>query len=126
MKKTTVEVEEPAVREKLPCSIEMKSKSFSTVSYLSNQCHRYWTMDILTDPKRLSIIQWVDVEFKLIDPEEVARLWVEQKNEPAMNCEELSRALRYYYDDDMLEEAKEERFVYRFIINSKEWIGFSA
>uniref|UniRef100_A0A0E9UUR1 ETS domain-containing protein n=1 Tax=Anguilla anguilla TaxID=7936 RepID=A0A0E9UUR1_ANGAN len=38
------------------------------------------------------------MEFKLIEPEEVARLWGMQKNRPAMNYDKLSRSLRYYYE----------------------------
>lgn len=41
-------------------------------------------------------------EFKLIYPDIVARLWGIRKNKPTMNYEKLSRALRYYYDGDMI------------------------
>lgn len=47
---------------------------------------------------------WVgdDGEFKLNNPEMVAQLWGQRKNKPTMNYEKLSRALRYYYDGDMI------------------------
>lgn len=47
------------------------------------------------------IIEWTrksEAEFKLLDPEEVARLWGVQKNRPTMNYDKLSRSLRYYYE----------------------------
>ena len=50
------------------------------------------------------MIQWVgdEGEFKLNNPEMVAQLWGQRKNKPTMNYEKLSRALRYYYDGDMI------------------------
>lgn len=32
----------------------------------------------------------------------VAQMWGQRKNKPTMNYEKLSRALRYYYDGDMI------------------------
>lgn len=54
-----------------------------------------------------------DGEFKLTDPERVARLWGERKNKPTMNYEKLSRALRYYYDGDMISKVHGKRYVLR-------------
>ena len=50
-------------------------------------------------------------EFKLNDPEQVAQQWGKRKNKPAMNYEKLSRALRYYYDGDMIHKVHGKRFV---------------
>ncbi|RCN36571.1 Ets-domain protein [Ancylostoma caninum] len=41
-------------------------------------------------------------EFKLVDPDEVARKWGERKSKPNMNYDKLSRALRYYYDKNIM------------------------
>ena len=43
-----------------------------------------------------SIITWegTNGEFKLTDPDEVARKWGERKSKPNMNYDKLSRALR--------------------------------
>jgi len=52
-------------------------------------------------PHSEPIIEWTRksaAEFKLLDPEEVARLWGVQKNRPTMNYDKLSRSLRYYYE----------------------------
>jgi len=44
----------------------------------------------------------LDGEFKLHSAETVAQMWGQRKNKPTMNYEKLSRALRYYYDNDMI------------------------
>lgn len=68
-------------------------------------------LEILTDKDYVSVIEWVGTtgEFKLNDPEYVAQLWGERKNKPAMNYEKLSRALRYYYDGDMISKVQGKR-----------------
>lgn len=55
------------------------------------------------------------MEFKLIEPEEVARRWGIQKNRPAMNYDKLSRSLRYYYEKGIMQKVNGERYVYRFV-----------
>ncbi|XP_012566843.2 ETS translocation variant 1 isoform X1 [Hydra vulgaris] len=55
------------------------------------------------------------LEFKLNDPEEVARRWGMQKNRPAMNYDKLSRSLRYYYEKGIMQKVSGERYVYRFV-----------
>lgn len=47
------------------------------------------------------------MEFKLIEPEEVARRWGIQKNRPAMNYDKLSRSLRYYYEKGIMQKGKQ-------------------
>uniref|UniRef100_A0A8C1L7H0 ETS domain-containing protein n=1 Tax=Cyprinus carpio TaxID=7962 RepID=A0A8C1L7H0_CYPCA len=57
-------------------------------------------LQLLLDPSNDRLICWTneDGEFKLLQAEEVARLWGVRKNKPSMNYDKLSRALRYYYD----------------------------
>ncbi|XP_059610180.1 DNA-binding protein Ets97D [Phlebotomus argentipes] len=85
-------------------------------------------LEILTDIEHRRIIQWVggNGEFKLSDPERVAQLWGERKNKPTMNYEKLSRALRYYYDGDMISKVHGRRFVYKFVCDLKQLIGYDA
>lgn len=85
-------------------------------------------LDILTDVEHRDVIQWegVDGQFKLIDAERVAQLWGIRKNKPNMNYEKLSRALRYYYDGDMLAKVAGKRFVYQFVCNLQQLIGYDA
>lgn len=69
-------------------------------------------LDLLTDYEYSSVIQWIspDGEFRFIDPEHVAKLWGIRKNKPSMNYEKLSRALRYYYDGDMISKVHGKRY----------------
>uniref|UniRef100_A0A3Q3ERM3 ETS domain-containing protein n=1 Tax=Labrus bergylta TaxID=56723 RepID=A0A3Q3ERM3_9LABR len=57
-------------------------------------------LHLLEDQRQRHLISWTgeNGEFKLLDAEEVARLWGLRKNKHNMNYDKLSRALRYYYD----------------------------
>ncbi|XP_061872766.1 ETS translocation variant 4-like isoform X2 [Colius striatus] len=72
---------------------------------------------LLDDPTNSHFIAWTGrgMEFKLIEPEEVARLWGIQKNRPAMNYDKLSRSLRYYYEKGVMQKVAGERYVYKFV-----------
>lgn len=72
---------------------------------------------LLDDPSNSSFIAWTGrgLEFKLIEPEEVARQWGIQKNRPAMNYDKLSRSLRYYYEKGIMQKVAGERYVYKFV-----------
>lgn len=61
-------------------------------------------LHLLNDQQQRHLIAWTgeDREFKLLDAEEVARLWGLRKNKHNMNYDKLSRALRYYYDKVIL------------------------
>lgn len=85
-------------------------------------------LELLTDRHSRHLIMWVgeNGEFKLNDPEQVAQQWGRRKNKPAMNYEKLSRALRYYYDGDMIHKVHGKRFVYKFVCDLKNLLGYSA
>ncbi|XP_062383988.1 ETS translocation variant 5-like isoform X2 [Sardina pilchardus] len=72
---------------------------------------------LLDDPANGHFIMWTGrgLEFKLIEPEEVARRWGIQKNRPAMNYDKLSRSLRYYYEKGIMQKVAGERYVYKFV-----------
>ncbi|CAG06603.1 unnamed protein product, partial [Tetraodon nigroviridis] len=76
-------------------------------------------LTLLDNPANGHLIIWTgrNMEFKLIDPEEVARLWGVQKNRPAMNYDKLSRSLRYYYEKGIMQKVAGERYVYKFVCN---------
>uniref|UniRef100_A0A3Q2Z6C4 ETS domain-containing protein n=1 Tax=Hippocampus comes TaxID=109280 RepID=A0A3Q2Z6C4_HIPCM len=68
-------------------------------------------LTLLDNPANAHLIVWTgrNMEFKLIDSEEVARLWGIQKNRPAMNYDKLSRSLRYYYEKGIMQKVKVKR-----------------
>ena len=74
-------------------------------------------LELLLSNNYPQIIQWTgnDGEFKLIDAEEVAKLWGMRKNKQNMNYDKLSRALRYYYDKNIIKKVMGQKFVYRFV-----------
>ena len=63
--------------------------------------------ELLADESCGSIIAWIteeNGEFKLKNPEQVAKLWGAYKGVKAMNYEKLSRALRTYYSKGIIEK----------------------
>lgn len=79
----------------------------------------YFTISLLTEKNCNQYIAWLGrgLEFKLIDPEEVARRWGIQKNRPAMNYDKLSRSLRHYYENGIMQKVAGEWYGYRFVCN---------
>ncbi|XP_045135299.1 ETS-like protein pointed isoform X3 [Portunus trituberculatus] len=84
-------------------------------------------LELLTDRKQQQHISWTGDgwEFKLTDPDEVARLWGLRKNKPKMNYEKLSRGLRYYYDKNIIHKTAGKRYVYRFVCDLQSLLGYT-
>lgn len=55
----------------------------------------------------------------------VARRWGKRKNKPKMNYEKLSRGLRYYYDKNIIHKTSGKRYVYRFVCDLQNLLGFT-
>ncbi|XP_016282299.1 ETS domain-containing protein Elk-1 isoform X8 [Monodelphis domestica] len=74
-------------------------------------------LQLLKEQSNGHLIAWTssDGEFKLVDAEEVARLWGLRKNKTNMNYDKLSRALRYYYDKNIIRKVSGQKFVYKFV-----------
>ncbi|NXS97814.1 ETS2 protein, partial [Jacana jacana] len=85
-------------------------------------------LELLTDKSCQSFISWTGDgwEFKLADPDEVARRWGRRKNKPKMNYEKLSRGLRYYYDKNIIHKTSGKRYVYRFVCDLQNLLGYTA
>ncbi|XP_023381722.1 protein C-ets-2 [Pteropus vampyrus] len=58
-------------------------------------------------------------------PPQVARRWGKRKNKPKMNYEKLSRGLRYYYDKNIIHKTSGKRYVYRFVCDLQNLLGFT-
>ncbi|XP_074644369.1 retroviral integration site protein Fli-1 homolog [Tubulanus polymorphus] len=73
-------------------------------------------LELLSDSSNASCITWegTNGEFKLVDPDETARRWGERKSKPNMNYDKLSRALRYYYDKNIMTKVHGKRYAYKF------------
>ena len=84
-------------------------------------------LELLTDKTCQNFIAWTGDgwEFKMTDPDEVARRWGIRKNKPKMNYEKLSRGLRYYYDKNIILKTAGKRYVYRFVCDLQGLLGYS-
>ncbi|XP_067679300.1 transforming protein p54/c-ets-1-like isoform X1 [Haliotis asinina] len=84
-------------------------------------------LELLTDKSCQHFISWTGDgwEFKLADPDEVARRWGIRKNKPKMNYEKLSRGLRYYYDKNIIHKTAGKRYVYRFVCDLQSLLGYT-
>ena len=64
-------------------------------------------LELLAEDNCRSLISWSRKErgeFKLKNPEEVAKRWGILKRKKGMNYEKLSRALRYYYQQGIIKK----------------------
>ncbi|OAF68051.1 hypothetical protein A3Q56_04187 [Intoshia linei] len=108
----------------IPFNNKFKENNFNT-GYI-----QLWQflLVILRDPTQYHLIHWVgdDGEFKMIHPEKIAKMWGARKNKPKMNYEKLSRALRYYYEENIITKVPSKRFVYKFVCDLKHIIGYTA
>ncbi|KAF0036075.1 hypothetical protein F2P81_011387 [Scophthalmus maximus] len=88
-----------------------------TLSEVHSHERNVFLLHLLDDQRQRHLISWTgeDGEFKLLDAEEVARLWGLRKNKHNMNYDKLSRALRYYYDKNIIKKVSGQKFVYRFV-----------
>uniref|UniRef100_A0A915PUI0 ETS domain-containing protein n=1 Tax=Setaria digitata TaxID=48799 RepID=A0A915PUI0_9BILA len=93
------------------------SQSILATTTDSNITLWQFLLELLLKGEHNDLIQWTNQqgEFKLLDAEAVARLWGQRKSKPHMNYDKLSRALRYYYDKNIIKKVIGQKFVYRFV-----------
>uniref|UniRef100_A0A5S6QFX5 ETS domain-containing protein n=1 Tax=Trichuris muris TaxID=70415 RepID=A0A5S6QFX5_TRIMR len=116
-----------------PSDFDRQTSSLSPLSltsYSGSGPIQLWQflLELLMSRSCKSFISWTGDgwEFKLIDPDEVARRWGIRKNKPKMNYEKLSRGLRYYYDKNIIHKTAGKRYVYRFVCDLSQLLGMTA
>ncbi|CAH2101884.1 unnamed protein product [Euphydryas editha] len=133
--KDVLEMPQSAIKKKPKQLIIRQSNDDDSCQYVTsrngnNGQIQLWQflLELLTSAEYFDVIRWhgTEGEFKLLEPERVARLWGKRKHKPAMNYEKLSRALRYYYDGDMIAKVAGKRFVYKFVCDLQQLLGYGA
>ncbi|KAE9555112.1 hypothetical protein FO519_001687 [Halicephalobus sp. NKZ332] len=107
-----------------PLSTSSQSQSIGSPQTGPDASITLWQflLELLNTNEHPNLIQWTNKasgEFKLNDAEAVARLWGQRKSKPNMNYDKLSRALRYYYDKNIIKKVIGQKFMYRFVKESE-------
>jgi len=75
-------------------------------------------LDLLQDRKtNPSIVAWVNkesMEFRVNDSNHLGHLWGVEKENPTMNFDKLSRAIRFYYKKNVFQPVANKRLIYKF------------
>merc|ERR1712203_707106 len=104
-----------------------KKSNTSTAKHIEVRYGKLWEFirDLLKNEKyNPKIIMWEDIEkgeFRIVDSVLVAKLWATVKKNKKMNYEKLSRAMRYYYKQNIFGIVENKRLVYRFGSKAKDW-----
>ncbi|CAD6190788.1 unnamed protein product [Caenorhabditis auriculariae] len=113
-------------------AVQRQSSQSGASSGDSNITLWQFLLELLVHGDHPELIKWTarEGEFKLVDAEAVARLWGQRKAKPHMNYDKLSRALRYYYEKNIIKKVIGQKFVYRFVTNPEnvtaEILGYTA
>ena len=73
-------------------------------------------LDLLVSPDKNHLIHWTGngYEFRILLPEEIAKLWGARKNKPRMNYDKLSRGLRYYYSKGIMDKVPGKKLTFKY------------
>ncbi|XP_047739157.1 transcriptional regulator ERG homolog isoform X1 [Hyalella azteca] len=116
MSKSSLDAHSPHLRQ--PDPYQMFGPTSSRLASSGSGQIQLWQflLELLSDSTNANCITWegTNGEFKLTDPDEVARRWGERKSKPNMNYDKLSRALRYYYDKNIMTKVHGKRYAYKF------------
>ncbi|KAK8729897.1 hypothetical protein OTU49_008378 [Cherax quadricarinatus] len=116
MTKSSLDAHSPHLRQ--PDPYQMFGPTSSRLASSGSGQIQLWQflLELLSDSSNANCITWegTNGEFKLTDPDEVARRWGERKSKPNMNYDKLSRALRYYYDKNIMTKVHGKRYAYKF------------
>lgn len=96
---------------------EYKNKLMERIRSQGGQIQLWqFLLSLLDDESNSECIAWEGSfgEFRMVNPDEVARKWGEKKKKVNMTYDKLSRALRYYYDKLILTKTHGKRYTYKF------------
>lgn len=77
---------------------------------------------LLTEPQYSSVIAWEGTsgQFRIIRPDEVARLWGERNGRPNMTFKSFRRCMRYSYNKNVLTKIRGRSYTYKFNLHELE------
>ena len=84
-------------------------------------------LSLLVSSPSERVVEWTrerKYEFRILEPDKLAKLWGEIKKKPAMNFKNLGRGLRYYYGKSMLEKVRGKQFTYEFVMDIATILGY--
>lgn len=70
------------------------------------------------------MIHWTGngYEFRILQPEEIAKLWGARKNKPRMNYDKLSRGLRYYYSKGIMDKVQGKKLTFKYMCDVQNYV----
>ena len=70
------------------------------------------------------MIHWTGngYEFRILQPEEIAKHWGARKNKPKMNYDKLSRGLRYYYSKGIMDKVPGKKLTFKYTCDVLHYI----
>ena len=80
---------------------------------------------VSSPPER--VVEWTrerKYEFRILEPDKLAKLWGVLKKKPAMTFLKLSRGLRYYYGKSVLEKVRGKNYTYEFVMDIATILGY--
>ena len=84
-------------------------------------------LSLLVSSPSERIVEWTrerKYEFRILEPDKLAKLWGALKKKPAMNFKKLARGLRYYYGKSMMEKSRGKQYTYEFVMDIAVILGY--
>eukprot|EP00116_Pleurobrachia_bachei_P007198 sb/3467460/ len=114
----------PKPRRRQPGIIKRKYVRRMTKEEQIEKGNNLWQFLMRLLQSRADVVHWTgkDLEFRIVNKEEIARQWGLIKNRERMNFDKFSRALRYYYNKRILIHNPQCRLTYCFMRNPGEGV----
>ena len=84
-------------------------------------------LSLLVSSPSERVVEWTrerKYEFRILEPDKLAKLWGALKKKPAMNFQKLARGLRYYYGKSMMEKSRGKQYTYEFVMDITAILGY--